>query len=150
MSESTDLVLRILGTIFLWSIGFVILWRVVVELLSRLARWPELKRQYATSPQSGDSLWRSASGHLGLVWYAGTLTLGSSAAGLYIAPQFPFHFGSAPIIVPWSDIKVHRATRLFQKLTYFEFLRVPGLALRVSGKGAEWLVASGGPTVEHQ
>src|SRR5687768_9605767 len=110
-----------------WTIGFVVLWRVVLLIISRSARWPELMQKYATDDHFTGALWRSASGHLGPVWYASSLTLGSSQRGLYLKPQFPFQYGTAPVLVPWSDIDVMREKRFFHRRVAFKFLNVPGL-----------------------
>src|SRR5687768_12037689 len=106
--ETLSLVVLLLLGVVLWVAGFVLLWRLVVWVLSRLARWPELKELYAAKEEYSGQLWRSASGHLGPTWYASTLSIGSSPSGLYFAPQFPFHFGTAPVLVPWADIQVNR------------------------------------------
>jgi hypothetical protein len=145
--EALQIALWIVLTIALWCAAFVLLWRVVLFVLSQVARWPELKQQYAiTQPFSGP-LSHSASGHIGPVWYARTLTLGSSPAGLYITAQFPFHFGTAPILIPWSDIEVRREKRLFREFTRFKFLGLTGLELGVWGAGGDWILEKAGPGV---
>jgi hypothetical protein len=145
--ETLWIALRIVGAIALWAIGFALLWRLVLFVLSRIARWPELRERYAiTQPFSG-AVWRSASAHLGPLWYASTLTLGGSPDGLYIAAQFPFHFDTSPVLIPWSEIQVRRERRLFQNVTVLAFERIPGLTLRLTGSGANWILGLAPPAL---
>lgn len=138
--EEWPLAVKLVLGVVAWTVAFVVLWRIVLLILAKVARWPELKRRYAVAAPYAGPVWRSASGHLGPVWYASALTLGSSATGLYMAPQFPFHFETAPVLIPWSDIDIETKDRLIYQSIHLKFRTIPGLELRVSGKGAAWIL----------
>ena len=78
--------------------------------------WNRLAKLYRTQEAPPLNFSRMESGSVGLVYYKGTLNVGTTAQGIYLSIFPLFNFGLTPLLIPWSDIrKIEPANQLFIK-----------------------------------
>ncbi|CTQ51514.1 hypothetical protein LP7551_00026 [Roseibium album] len=101
MSE-TSLVILIIPV---FIVCFVLFWSLIVLLISRLAGWAELARQYpARGPATGRTF-AMRSARFGLLGsYRNCLTVTLSLAGIHMQPMIVFRMGHPPLLIPWTAI----------------------------------------------
>ena len=78
--------------------------------------WNRLAKLYRTQEAPPLNFSRMESGSVGLVYYKGTLNVGTTAQGIYLSIFPLFNFGLTPLLIPWSAIrKIEPANQLFIK-----------------------------------
>ncbi len=91
----------------------------VSYLLYRMSGWRTLAPLYAAREPYAGPLWRYRTGRVGNTHYRSCLTLGSSAAGLYLSVSPPFGIGYKPLLIPWERVAV--SLKKFWFIEYWEF-----------------------------
>jgi hypothetical protein len=101
MSE-TSLVILIIPV---FIVCFGMFWSLIVLLISRLAGWAKLARQYpARGPATGRTF-AMRSARFGLLGsYRNCLTVTLSLAGIHMQPMIVFRIGHDPILIPWNAV----------------------------------------------
>ncbi|MDZ8029850.1 hypothetical protein [Nostoc sp. DedSLP04] len=76
--------------------------------------WNRLAKLYSTQEAQPQNFSRMQSGSVGLVYYKGTLNVGTNSQGIYLSIFPLFSFGLTPLLIPWSAIsKIEPANQLF-------------------------------------
>ncbi|MEH2281157.1 MAG: hypothetical protein V7K90_07400 [Nostoc sp.] len=76
--------------------------------------WNCLAKLYRTQEAPPLHFSRMRSGSVGLVYYKGTLNVGTNPQGIYLSIFPLFSFGLTPLLIPWSAIrKIEPANQLF-------------------------------------
>lgn len=76
--------------------------------------WNRLAKLYRTQEAPPLNFSRMRSGSVGLVYYKGTLNVGTNPQGIYLSIFPLFSFGLTPLLIPWSAIrKIEPANQLF-------------------------------------
>ena len=76
--------------------------------------WNRLANLYSTQEAPPQNFSRMNSGSVGLVYYKGTLNVGTNSQGIYLSIFPLFSFGLTPLLIPWSAIrKIEPANQLF-------------------------------------
>lgn len=101
---------------------FAAIWLGVVSLLSLVSGWRGLAGSYRTELAAPKGTLSFRTGRLnGLVNYNSVLSVGAAPGGLYLAVFFLFRPGHAPLLIPWSRVKVKGERRLlFITMTQLE------------------------------
>lgn len=124
------------------AVGFALvffpaLWMFVGLILSRISGWHGLAAKYRMDAKFAGPTWTWQTGHMRLVGFRNTLTVGTNRQGLYLAVLFPFRFQHPPLFVPWSDITVTPKRGLFIPGMQFLMGPAPGVPLWLSAGLAE-------------
>ncbi|MCX7020518.1 MAG: hypothetical protein WCK47_01005 [bacterium] len=120
--------------------GVVLFWAVMIGLivfvLTRLAggrggNWKGLAKRYTSSEAPPDgNMFKKQTIRMGSVNYKNCVTIGVSQSGLYLA--LSGFFGKAArlssVLIPWEDIKVSGATRLYWRSAVMLNIANPPLA----------------------
>jgi len=124
---------------------FVTLWLLVGATISYVGGWFSLSKSYRTRVPFDGAKWRGQSGQMRwLANYNNVLTLGVGQQGLYLASMFLFRFMHPPLLIPWSEIKVHRKKGWFFEYVTFTLGDELAIPLRVRAKLAARLRESAG------
>lgn len=76
--------------------------------------WNRLAKLYRTKEAPPQNFSRMQSGSVGLVYYKGTLNVGTTPQGIYLSIFPLFGLGLPPLLIPWSAIrKIEPANQLF-------------------------------------
>jgi hypothetical protein len=100
----------------LFVVGFAAYFALVVWCVSFVTGWRLLAQRFrAPKPFLGKPKWYPFRTVRMRVWanYSGSLKLLLTAEGLYMAPIFLFGPGHPPLLIPWSEIEVHRTEFLW-------------------------------------
>lgn len=101
MSETSLVMLIVPGFI----ICFGLLWTLIVLLISRLAGWSKLARQYpAPGPATGRTFSMSSARFGMFSSYRNCLTVTLSLSGIHLRPMFVFRMGHDPVLIPWTSV----------------------------------------------
>ncbi|MEH2302722.1 MAG: hypothetical protein V7K88_28025 [Nostoc sp.] len=94
--------------------------------------WNRLAKLYRTQEAPPLNFSRMESGSVGLVYYKGTLNVGTTPQGIYLS-IFLFSFGLTPLLIPWSAIrKIEPANELFIIKRFRLYLNSPKVTLILS------------------
>lgn len=114
-------------------------------VIGKLSGWSRLADRYRADREPDDGVrfgWQDL--RIGRFWnYSGGITYRVSPDGLYVA-MFPLFVGHAPLLIPWSEVKLveERPGRWFSTAK-IEVGHPPHtkleLPLRVIGAGRQWL-----------
>jgi hypothetical protein len=124
----------------LWPALFVaFIWILVSFIISRVGGWSLLAKVYlaqGSNTLDGES-WRFQS--IQMRWatnYGNCVTVRAIPLGLGFSVLFLFRIGHPPLLIPWSDITVHRVkrSRFFPSWIEFRFRLDPSIPIRVSNK----------------
>jgi hypothetical protein len=136
----------------IFPIYFLFLWLLVAAAVSFIGGWFSLAQAYRTQEPFDGAKWRMQSGQMRwLANYNNVLTIGASPQGLYLASKFLFRFMHAPLLVPWSEIKVRRSKGWVFEYVTFTLGHDLAIPLRIRAKLAAKLRESAGnacPVVE--
>ncbi|MEH2452741.1 hypothetical protein [Nostoc sp.] len=95
--------------------------------------WNRLAKLYRTQEAPPLNFSRMESGSVGLVYYKGTLNVGTTPQGIYLSIFFLFSFGLRPLLIPWSAIrKIEPANELFIIKRFRLYLNSPKVTLILS------------------
>lgn len=95
--------------------------------------WNRLAKLYRTQEAPPQNFSRMQSGSVGLVYYKGTLNVGTTPQGIYLSIFFLFSFGLTPLLIPWSAIKkIEPANELFIIKRFRLYLNSPKITLILS------------------
>ncbi|MEH2463820.1 hypothetical protein [Nostoc sp.] len=95
--------------------------------------WNRLAKLYRTKEAPPLNFSRMESGSVGLVYYKGTLNVGTTPQGIYLSIFFLFSFGLTPLLIPWSAIrKIEPANELFIIKRFRLYLNSPKVTLILS------------------
>ena len=95
--------------------------------------WNRLAKLYRTKEAPPLNFSRMESGSVGLVYYKGTLNVGTTPQGIYLSIFFLFSFGLMPLLIPWSAIrKIEPANELFIIKRFRLYLNSPKVTLILS------------------
>lgn len=110
--------------------AFALWWCFVLWVVGQLFGWGRLACHYRAHEHFTDTRWHFRSAKIGWSNYSGCLTVGSSAAGLYLAVFFPFRPGHPPLFIPWADVTA-RVSQSWPFGSWLElrFEKVPSVAL---------------------
>lgn len=76
--------------------------------------WNRLAKLYRTKEAPPQNFSRMQSGSVGLVYYKGTLNVGTNLQGIYLSIFPLFGLRLPPLLIPWSAIrKIEPANQLF-------------------------------------
>jgi len=124
----------------LWPALFVLcIWILVPFIIVRVGGWSLLAKVYLA--QGSDTLdgerWRFQS--IQMRWatnYNNCVTVRTNALGLGFSVLSLFRLGHPPLLIPWSDITVHKVkrSRFFPSLIEFRFRLAPSIPIRVNNK----------------
>ena len=146
-------------TSIVWIVSFVGFWVVITALIAIAGGWHLLASMFPApsgfAPDREHTSWflrslRLRRGNWLPSYYGGGFTVGTSAAGLYLAAPTPFRLFHAPILIPWRSIERCRRGSFLRSWVECE-LPGPNVTIRVYGRfgGAvefEWRQHSvGGP-----
>jgi hypothetical protein len=128
-------------------IYLLFLWLLVGAIISVVGGWFSLSKVYRTRtrvPFEG-AKWGGQSGRMrGLANYNNVLTVGATQRGLYLASMFLFRFMHAPLLVPWTEIKVQGSNRWVFEYVTFTLGHELAIPLRIRGNLATKLRESAG------
>jgi hypothetical protein len=121
------------------------LWLLVGATISFVGGWCSLAKVYRTRMPFNGAKWGMQSGRMRLLAnYNNVLTLGVSQQGLYLASMFLFRFMHAPLLVPWTEIKVQRSNGWVFEYVTFTLGHELAIPLRIRGNLATKLRESAG------
>jgi hypothetical protein len=126
---------------------FVAMWIGVSYLLAGIAGWHTLARHYAAADAMDGTRFRFRSAKVGSVNYGGCVNFVTSLRGLAISTMPLFRAGHPPLFVPWADVSARRVPQWFASAVELEFVRAPGVSLRVSPHLGEALIRQSGGRV---
>jgi hypothetical protein len=124
----------------LWPALFApFIWILVTFIISRLGGWSLLAKVYLAQESKaldGES-WRFQS--IQMRWatnYGNCVTVRADPLGLSLSVPFLFRIGHPPLLIPWSDIAIHRVrrSRFFPSLIELRFRLEPSIPVRVNHK----------------
>jgi hypothetical protein len=124
----------------LWPALFVpSLWILVSFLIAKIGGWSLLAKVYlAQGPVTLDGeSWIFQS--IQMRWatnYGNCVTVRANPFGLGFSVLFIFRIGHPALLIPWSDITIHRRrrSRFFPSLVEFRFRLEPSVPIRVNDK----------------
>lgn len=112
-------------------IVFLTFFTIVMIFLFR-HDWNHLAKLYSTQEAPPLNFSRMRSGSVGLMYYKGTLNVGTNSQGIYLSIFPLFSFGLTPLLIPWSAIrKIEPANQLFIE-RFRLYLRSPKVKLVLS------------------
>jgi hypothetical protein len=126
--------------LYWWPIVLVpIGWFSVCWIISRVGGWAWLAKAYPAQNSTlmeGES-WRFQS--IQMRWasnYGNCVTVRANSMGLGLSVLWLLRFGHPPLLIPWSDITVHRVrrSRFFPSLVEFRFRSEPSVPVRIYNK----------------
>lgn len=109
---------------------FGILWCATCAALSHIGGWTTLAAKFRSGSISVENRWRFQSGTMRwMVNYNNCLTVGADRQGLSLAVFPLFRFRHPPLFIPWQEVAVVAAGRVFGsqwvKLELGRELRIP-------------------------
>jgi len=123
----------------LWPALFVpSIWILVSFIVSRVGGWSLLAKVYHAQANTLDGeSWRFQS--IQMRWetnYGNCVTLRADPLGLGLSVIWLLRIAHPPLLIPWSDITIHRVrrTRFFPALIEFRFRLEPFIPIRVNNK----------------
>jgi len=124
----------------LWPALFVpSIWILVSFVIARMGGWSLLAKVYpAQGPSTLDGeTWRFQS--IQMRWatnYGNCVTIRANPFGLGFSVLFLLRIGHPSLLIPWSDITVHRLrrSRFFPSLVEFRFRLEPSVPIRLNDK----------------
>ena len=127
------------------------LWASVSFLLSYVAGWPALARQFRCKSKFLGKKWHMRSGQFrwGLS-YNSILTVGSNETGLYLSVFLPFRLGSPPLLIPWNQISVTRKRILWLDFVELSLGKQLGIPLKLKAGLAAKIRDAAGPSWPEQ
>lgn len=99
-----------------WNLTFIALYVLFMVILNFMFRvdWNDLAKLYRTEEPPPANISRFEHGHVGLVYYKGTLNVGVTPQGLYLGIVALFRFGLPALLIPWGAIRrIEPANQLF-------------------------------------
>lgn len=102
MESETELLIWIPVAFVLF---FLFIWSSVLYLVSRIAGWHVLARNYPDRQPPEQYAACMASGRVGHSKYGGVLKLHAGSRGLHIAVILPFRPGHPPMCIPWHALR---------------------------------------------
>jgi hypothetical protein len=126
-------------------IYLLFLWLLVGAIISGGGGWFSLSKVYRTPVPFEGAKWGGQSGRMrGLANYNNVLTVGATPRGLHLASMFLSRFMHAPLLVPWTEIKVQRSNRRVFEYVAFTLGHELAIPLRIRGNLATKLRESAG------
>ena len=124
----------------LWPALFVVcIWILVPIIIARVGGWALLAKVYlaqGSNTLDGES-WKFQS--IQIRWatnYNNCVTVRVNPLGLGFSVIFLFRIDHPPLLIPWSDITVHRVkrSRFFPSLVELRFRLAPSIPIKVNNK----------------
>lgn len=127
------------------TVGFVVLWVLMIGLVSLWAGWWRLAQHYRDFDNYQGRKLRMRSGSFGWASYGGVLILGANFQGMYLAVNPLFAILHPPLFIPWNDIQTEERKGLFGKETTLTFAKAPNAKLTILSKLMEevWELKTG-------
>jgi hypothetical protein len=125
-------------------IVFPLFWFAVTMLLSLISGWFGLMERFPNCPEDPLLTLTGQSGSLGKVSMSRILTLSVCRAGLRIGIMRIFGPFSRDFLVPWNEITVTRANRVFWKVAKLSFGRPSIRTLTLQSQVADRLARAAG------
>ena len=115
---------------------FVFIWMGVCKLISAVAGWKILSRDYrANSAFDGQKMWLKSIGMRRWTNYNNCIAVGANKLGRYLSVFPLFRVGHPPLFFPWSDISTEAGSqRFFGDFVKFEFTKQPDVPVIFSKK----------------
>ena len=106
---------------------FVLIWMGVCKLISAVAGWKILSRDYrANSAFDGQKMWLKSIGMRRWTNYNNCIAVGANKFGLYLSVFPLFRVGHPPLFIPWTDISTEAIPRrLLPDAVKFSFAKQP-------------------------
>ena len=120
--------------VLLSTVGFVVLWVLIIGLVSLSAGWWRLAQHYRDFDNYQGRKLRMRSGSFGWASYGGVLILGANFQGMYLAVNPLFAILHPPLFIPWNDIQTEEKKGLFGKETTLTFAKTPNAKLTIPSK----------------
>ena len=125
--------------IFLWPVILApSIWILVTFVISSMGGWSLLAKAYLAQADTLDGeSWRFQSVHMR--WgtnYNNCVTVRANALGLGLSVIWLLRIGHPPLLIPWSDITIHRVkrSRFFPSWIELRFRSEPSIPVRVNNK----------------
>lgn len=117
--------------------GWVVLplgWALICLAIARLTGWSRLSHAYRlTGKFNGRIWWFRSAGFRWSAGYSGSLNLGASPDGLYLAVFPLFRIGHPPLFVPWQDVSRAEGRRFGIRFTRLRFSQAPSIPCTIRG-----------------
>jgi hypothetical protein len=125
--------------ILFWPVLFApSIWILVTFIISRVGGWSLLAKAYLAQANTLDGeSWRFQS--IQMRWatnYGNCVTVRANPLGLGLSVLWLLRIAHPPLLIPWSDITIHRVrrNRFFPSLIEFRFRLQPSVPIRVNNK----------------
>lgn len=113
------------------SFFFIGVWTAISYGIALTAGWNVLADHYLHKSDFQGERFRFKSGYIGKASYGGTLMLGTSPLGFYLATFWMFRCGHPALLIPWEDITVNLKKQWIISTVQFEFSKTPGISLNL-------------------
>ncbi|MGK7872913.1 MAG: hypothetical protein AB4426_06240 [Xenococcaceae cyanobacterium] len=134
----TDVIIFISSGILL-----VLIWIYSLRFLACSGGWQKLSEAYPAREQVNSHKWVRQSATFGdHVNYTRLLTLSVNQNGVQFEVTPPFHFGHAPVFVPWADMSFSEAPKPLRYPVLLRFERTPEISCRIPKELAARLQAT--------
>lgn len=121
---------------------FILFWLTANIAISYISGWAALAELYRSDDSFEGERWQFQRGQMRYAMrYNNNLTIGADQRGLSLSILFLFRAGHPALFIPWSDITESEKDSFLKKVIEFQFIRVPGVYLRISPKVAEKILA---------
>jgi hypothetical protein len=117
----------LVGLVTTW----LLLWLFVGHLTSVLTGWRRLAGRYRLTGHFHGTRHRFRTCRFRWGKYGHSVTVGTSADGLYFALTLPILAGHPPLFIPWADVSVTPVRVWFFRYVEFRFAQAPSVPIRV-------------------
>ncbi len=118
---------------------------VLSVLAAFLSKWSSLAETYRASGSFAGQRWRCQSAQISRIKYSLCLTVGANHKALYVAMPWMIPRLYPPLLIPWSDVSVHRRGRVF-RAKELRFRGAPHVPFQIGRRLARRLAEAAGPS----